>query len=321
MAIIQLQDHDLNPIKIQTQTQTKVEVAVTFNTVKDKSATVASLSKGRMVVDLSSGITLDPPVKFKVPYSFCKIDKGTTFKLRYIVERWHWFNTELFGGQMKVPNIQVDKAFKNPKTLGFWRGSDRVLMMAHKMFTLPTDKQILGTLVHEMAHQYDFEILQTPWRERMIKRGHGPSWDHVMQSVGMPADDKFAGDADELLDEKQKENLDLRRGIKDPNDPGKSGTGSNKITVESLDGLEYLPALYINGRGDSTPIILLNKQMGGPGSGDLYRGFDKSDVKKDSWSYYRLANCIKPTTMQMKKFPVEFKSVRALELIQRGITW
>lgn len=244
-----------------------------------------------------------------MPYSLCKIDKGTTFKLKYIKERWHYFNAELFGSAMKEPNLQVDKAFKNPKTLGFWRPWDRVLLMAHKMFVLPTDKQILGTLVHEMAHQYDAEVLKTPIMERMIKRGHGPTWDHIMKSIGMPADATYAGDSDELLDEKQKENLDTRRAT--------SVENPNKITEADFEGKQYIYAMWLNRKGEAEPIILVNRKVNVSSSGDVsYRGFGKSDIKSGMPHFVYLSTTVKPTAAQLRKFPSEFHTTRALELIE-----
>jgi hypothetical protein len=269
----------------------------------------ASLSKGRITVDSSSGVTIDPEVKFKVPYAFCKIDKGTTFKLKYVKERWHWLNTELFGSKMVEPHFVVGKAFKNPKTLGHWKAYTKELLIANKIFLLPYDKQVLGTLVHEMSHQYDSEILQTPVRVRMIKGGHGPSWDYVMKSVGMPPDDKFAGDSTELLDEQQKENLEIKKA--NPKD------APNKITPESFGKERYIPALYITNRGTTQPIILLNKRLGS--NRDVYAYFDKKDIISGYHGYPNwvlINSCMKPTPSQLKKFPSEFNTIRALENIR-----
>ena len=271
-----------------------------------RDAEEASLSHGRLTVDSSSGISLPPDIKFKTPFAFCKISQGSTFKMKYLSERWHFFNKELFGGSMTEPKLIITKAFKHMKTLGFWRPYTKELSIHHKLFTLDSDKQILGTLVHEMAHEYDSDILQTPIRERMIKKGHGPSWDGIMRSIGLPADAMFAGDSDELIDEEQKENLNIRRGkVESP----------NKITPASFDGKPYIPVMFIKGSGALEPMLLLDSQLvhGEPNSS--YRGFTKKDLRTGSCWYVDIDNCLKPTSAQLKKFPPEFDTIRTLEIV------
>lgn len=281
---------------------------MSITTLKKSCLVTSSLSHGRIDIDSSSGITIDNTIKFKTPYSFCQMGSGSTFKIKYLAERWHWFNKELFGNTMELPNLVVAKAFKHPKVLGFWQPQTKTLSIAHKMLMLPSDKQVLGTLVHEMAHQYDSEILQTPLRDRMIKRGHGPSWDGVMRAIGMPADDKFAGDSMELMDEDEKEIIEIRRGTKEVE-------AANRITPESFGDEPYLFVMYLTVKGVSEPAILVNAPVSdAPNSS--YRAFTKKDLKNNDCRYIALTNCIKPTAMQLRKFPAEFKTLHALKIVQ-----
>lgn len=153
-----------------------------------------------MVVDANSGVTLPSTVKFEVPYSFAKLSQSKATQEAYLLERWKWFNENLFGGRMTPPKFEIMKNMVNPKTLGLWFPGRNLIKLAGKLFRLPTDVQPLGTLVHEMAHQYVDTILQQRHED-----AHGPTWKHVMVQVGMPPDAKYTGDYVEMLDKSQRD--------------------------------------------------------------------------------------------------------------------
>lgn len=219
-------------------------------------------------MDESSGIEVDPEVKFKTTFSIARIDRGTAFKLRYLKERWVFFNKELFGNEMEIPKFVILKAFKNPKILGLWSSQDKTISVAHKVFTLENDKQLLGTLVHEMAHEYDSEVAKTPMSELFRYRGHGPNWKHIMTSIGMPPDVAFTGDFTELMDKQQKDNIALRNAT--PN------LAPNKITPESFNQDGYVYAIHINSLGKLRPVIIINNRTS---TDKLYRALDAKDIE------------------------------------------
>lgn len=123
---------------------------------------VGSLSRGPITVDEAAGVLI-PNVKFPTTLSLGSIEGGgTTYKIKYLTERWNWFNTHLFGGVMKQPKFEITRSMPDIKQFGSWQPGTRILRMHPKLWALKSEAQCLGTLVHEMAHQYEGEHNRRP---------------------------------------------------------------------------------------------------------------------------------------------------------------
>jgi hypothetical protein len=281
---------------------------------------LAALSKGQFTVDASSSIIIDPTIKFKTPYSLARIDKGTSFKVKYLIERWQWFNRECFGSEMTLPVIVCTEKAKNPKTLGWWLGTKRTLNIAYKMMALPTDQQALGVLLHEMCHQYEEEILKPPRAEFLLNKRHGPHWVSTMRSVGMPPDITFVGDAEVLLDQAQKDNLVKKRKNEiQPSEDMLLVRHSSDLSPKHFNRDGFMYVLQVSRNGDLSPAIVveaLQHTDGAIGNDPSYFGYTKSDIAKGTYSVgFRLSKLIKPTPTQLKKFPKDFFSIPTLKRI------
>jgi SprT-like family len=275
----------------------------------------AILSKGRYTVQPDSSVKIDKSVKFKVPWVSVQLSNSATIAHKYLEERWHWANIELFGGEMKMPVLTME----DHKALGFWRSGDRKLNLQKKLFKLKTDEQILGTLFHEMAHQYEDEVAKTPWRERMQDAGHGPGWIDIMNKIGMPPDKNFTGDDVVLKTEKEKENLNLRNSAQNTEfDP-------KMLQPKDFEGKEYLYAYFINYMLKEEPIIVLNKpvQAGKYDSTSriMYYYLDKRIITRGQFpSHVNIRACKKLSPRELASFPAFFKTVDAMKSIAFGLS-
>jgi hypothetical protein len=212
-----------------------------------KHLVAASLSKNGIHVDAEGGVTI--PSKLGSDYRLGRIEGAATdFKLRYLEERWHYFNKHLFGGSMRVPNFVISKA---KRTLGVWRAGKREFELGVRMFLLREDKETLNTIIHEMCHQYVSEVLKVRNLEEMGPTGHGPAWQNTMAAVGLPTGDKFEGHPDVIT---KKEVLDRRD---EKIDLLKKHQERQTIDWESPSNPEYMLVRYISpGRDIDCPAIV-----------------------------------------------------------------
>jgi hypothetical protein len=152
---------------------------------------IANLSTSELVEVLPHGAVKIRNPAFKYSYSVCSIggiSNDDFYVTEYLKERWEFFNKHLYGGVMKCPPFKINR---KKRILGLWRPYSHLMEFGKQMFDLggmTGEKDLLGTLVHEMAHQYVSEILHSPEKD-----AHGPVWQHVMQSVGMTTDAKYTG--------------------------------------------------------------------------------------------------------------------------------
>lgn len=149
---------------------------------------LANLSRSPQVEVLQHGAVRITGHTFETSYRVCGIDDSDAYIIQYLEERWHFFNKELYGGVMKLPPFRINN---KKKTLGLWYPGARRMEFGKRMFKLggvSGEKDLLGTLVHEMAHQYVTTVLHTAEKD-----AHGPVWQHVMSSIGMDTDDKYRG--------------------------------------------------------------------------------------------------------------------------------
>lgn len=150
------------------------------------------------------GIVIDPSVKFKTTYALVKIGNSNTIRLKYLHERYEWFNYHSFGNALDTsPTILVTD---DKKTLGSYNPGTKVLRFSKFMFVLKHDADVLGTMAHEMAHKYVVEVLRYAGPDP-----HGKEWQGTMHRIGLPANAGYAGNDVDLLPSKQQKNIQIQK--------------------------------------------------------------------------------------------------------------
>lgn len=159
------------------------------------SKVLATLSKRGIIVHPDGGVELPASVlKSMTSINLCRIEGNRTeFKIKYITERWNYFNDVLFGAAMRFPSTIVIENKKN--MLGSWHWGYRRMMVGRYQFMATNDRELLNTLVHEMCHQYVDEVLHSRDPD-----AHGKEWMDTMVSVGLPPSAKFTGPKEVLMD-------------------------------------------------------------------------------------------------------------------------
>jgi predicted SprT family Zn-dependent metalloprotease len=174
----------------------------------------------------------------KTSYAVCALDTADAYRIDFLKEHWHYFNKHLFGGLLREPTFSLSNKKRN---LGTWYKDQRMIEIAKRMFKQPKSTQLLGTLVHEMAHQYDDEILHT--RDSDV---HGQSWQHIMASIGLTTDAKYMGPPLKTVDKIQQE--EQHRRILDNN---------AQIDPYSFKTDKYLVLRFVSpSQGVDTPIVI-----------------------------------------------------------------
>lgn len=125
-------------------------------------------------------------VKIRGQWSVTRIG-GPIWYRRWLVNRWHVLNELMFGSQMKEPTDLVIGS--RTTVLGTWSPWKRQLLVSAVCFSHKTEEHALGTLAHEMAHQYESEHSPRPYGED----AHGQMWRNIMLSIGFSDRSKFYG--------------------------------------------------------------------------------------------------------------------------------
>lgn len=267
---------------------------------------VSNLSPAGAIIRPDAATVLPDSAKFITRYSLCKVESGTSYKMRWLVERWTWCNTHMFGGRLRTPNFVISRANKD-KTLGVWRPSKREMELAHKLFLLKDEAHAVGTLIHEMAHQYNDEVEHTTSLEDreddFRTKGHGRVWKSIMERLGQPTDAGFTGDHTELLDyKKQKviEQLDSGQRILINNTELQKKEKHFLVFVDKKKGTEKI-------------ICATNKVRPKPNHPTevLVAAFDTTQVRYLAFSWYPLSSCYVAMPSKVKKEAPELLSVAA----------
>lgn len=153
--------------------------------------------------DVHASIWIDGHL-FKTPISYCVIEgRSTRYKETYLLERWKYLNEHCFSSKMQAPTMfEIVRNTVSVKTLGVWDPSSKKMFFHPKLFDLKDEGILLGTIIHEMAHQYVSEVLKASWSDQ--KSAHGPIWQQVMADLGLPVDAKYLGGSETLLNRKQR---------------------------------------------------------------------------------------------------------------------
>lgn len=234
-----------------------------------------------IVVDEFDGVLI-PNVKFPTAFSLGALEQGKTFKIKYLKERWTWFNDHCFGGDMKMPKeFDITKNFQDIKLFGSWTPSERKIKMHPKLWQLKDESQCLGTLAHEMAHQYVSEKYPEARRED----AHGPTWKSVMTRIGLSPSAKWNGRQEDL------------RSLKEEKVVQRFSTTAPKVKVEKFTS-PYNLAVYVNTiKGRETPLVIVGGTMRTPEQ--HYRtnyvpGFSVKEISGLNFRWYEVANLYIP---------------------------
>lgn len=122
--------------------------------------------------------------KFKVNY--WAMPKTPAFMLKYLTEHWEYFNKTRFHGALKAPSIVLlkDVSAITMKLRGRYSYYDRILSMSPNLFNSPHEGWVNRILIHEMCHQYVFDVHGET--EMKKEKGHGPIWKETMRMAKLP---------------------------------------------------------------------------------------------------------------------------------------
>jgi hypothetical protein len=106
-------------------------------------------------------------------------------RLKYIEERWKYFNQTRFHNELQPCKFALLKDMNawRMKRRGDWTGALRRLRVSPNLFNSPHEGWINRILLHEMCHQYCFEKFGKAEKEN---KGHGPLWKAAMQMISLP---------------------------------------------------------------------------------------------------------------------------------------
>jgi hypothetical protein len=152
-----------------------------------------------------AGIVFPDTIKFKTAYSVVRIAANDTFRLKYLHERYAWFNTHSFGNTLEQEPLLALNNEK--KILGMYKPWVKGTYISRQMFSLKTDADLLGTLAHELSHKYVSEVLNV---SSSMEDAHGVSWQSTMHKIGLPANKLFTGDNRSLLSVDRVTNLEIQ---------------------------------------------------------------------------------------------------------------
>jgi hypothetical protein len=193
--------------------------------------------------------------EFKVNY--WAMPKTRDFFIKYLVERWHYYNRTKFHGKLQEPNIDLLKDLYAGKmrTRGLWKVYTRELLISPNLFNAPHEGWVNRVLLHEMCHQSVWEIHgpDVAIKDGAKTKGHGPVWQSEMRRVGLPpsrfddaTNDTYMGRDDLKREDPQR---DFRANLAE----ARKKYGPPPAHLEP-----YLPVLglFLN-RKEPTPLILI----------------------------------------------------------------
>lgn len=268
-----------------------------------RTVVTAGLSHGGTIVQPDASTEI-PNVRFNTKYSLCKIEAGSSYKLRWLVERWKWCNQHLFGGDMKEPKFEI---VRGEKRLGWWSASTKTMAIAHLMFTLKDEGHALGTLIHEMAHQYNSEVMPTPEDEEAqdkATKGHGPTWKAIMRQIGQPTDIAFTGKGEDLLSDKKRKVLDQLK------------PGTERILVSLTDiidkKIQYLVHINRYAKEQVIRVTPEHKRSSVVHTNTWFvAGFGVDKLKSPHFDWFPLSNCYVAMPSRVRKDAPQLMSPEA----------
>ena len=153
---------------------------------------LSNLGRGRdsdYAIDNMDGlIVLNPATtKFRSSFHAARLDDGQELQLRYLRERYQWLNKVAFNSCLTMPTIAIGVSKRT--WLGAWYPISLKIGINPRLFQLANESTVLGTLIHEMAHQFESCHHRRPTRED----AHGATWQLIMLKLGLTARAEFYG--------------------------------------------------------------------------------------------------------------------------------
>jgi hypothetical protein len=156
---------------------------------------------------------LDDPIlpvvkdhQFRIRY--WQMPKTPAFYFKYLEEHWDYFNKTRFGGKMKRPSFGLlkDVDALSMKLRGRYRPMDNLLELSPNLFNAPHEGWLNRTLIHEMCHQYVWEVhgSDVAREDGRKTKGHGPLWATAMRMAGLPPS-RFDDTSNEMFFDKKEE--------------------------------------------------------------------------------------------------------------------
>lgn len=125
--------------------------------------------------------------KFLRSFLVARIDESEIYRLAYLEERYEWLNKNAFDGRLKKPTLTTKLGRQS--ILGCWFARKEMIAISPQLFKLKDESVLLGTLIHEMAHQYETQHSPRPVGED----AHGTTWQLIMISLGLTIRKSFYG--------------------------------------------------------------------------------------------------------------------------------
>lgn len=110
--------------------------------------------------------------------------KTQAFVLKYLNERYDFFNHTRFGGKLSKPKLVITSSGStalNLKNRGVWYSATREIHISIHLFKAPYEGWANNVLIHEMCHQFVTDFLGGESEEK----GHGPKWRATMLKAGL----------------------------------------------------------------------------------------------------------------------------------------
>lgn len=97
--------------------------------------------------------------------------------LRRLVVEWHRLNDERLGSVLTAPTFRLHDGRQR---LGFWALSTRTLSVSSEHLEHDAWEEVVGTLAHEVAHQFAHEVLGGS-----NEAPHGPAFRRACEKLGI----------------------------------------------------------------------------------------------------------------------------------------
>lgn len=118
--------------------------------------------------------------------------------LDFLYKKWEEFNEKYFGGQLTYPLITIEKM--SNRTLGSYApvtesmGISNHIRLNRSFVALNSEERVLETLLHEMIHQWQDEVLYAKngekpkkGQKKRPKDWHNKDFKDMAEKVGIPA--------------------------------------------------------------------------------------------------------------------------------------
>lgn len=151
------------------------------------------LKKERELKELDEKLGIHPTdtavtLRVGVPERF-RLAGTDSSMLKHIEAVWEKANEVLFEGKMKKPRFSLLKGASasnfTKRGLWSWNGDSGTLSISPHLYSTRREAFVVGTIVHEMCHQYNTEVDRLSREEMAVEAGHGPEWRRRMEIVGL----------------------------------------------------------------------------------------------------------------------------------------